>query len=209
MKSTLVLLALIAFVLGGIWYWKSHAGAGEDACSLRVPAPVIVAFGDSLVAGYGAPDGEGFVSDLSHDIGLPITNLGESGDTSAMGLARIDDVLNAKPDIAIVLLGGNDALQKVSETTTTTNLDMILSTLTQAHIKVVLVGVQGALLSDPYADMYRSLAERHSVILVPNVLAGIIGHSDLMSDEVHPNARGYQKIAEKIAPALLSTCAKK
>lgn len=197
----LAALAFLAVVAVGIYLFSDHTRQ-LPSCTGKT----IVAFGDSLVAGTGAPDGQGFVDDLAASTGVPIKNLGVPGDTTAQGLARIDDVLNAKPDIAIVLLGGNDALQKVSQATTATHLNSILSTLTGVRIKVVLVGVQGALLSDPYASMYKGLAKEYGAEYVPSILSGIIGHSDLMSDEVHPNAAGYQKVADKILPHLLAAC---
>lgn len=168
----------------------------------------IVAFGDSLVAGYGAPDGQGFVDDLSKQIGVPIANVGVSGNTTADGLARIGDAVAGKPDIVIVLLGGNDALQNVPQAITEGNLDAILAKLAAANTKIVLVGVQGALFNDPYASMYASLAKRYGTEYVPNVLSGLLGHPDLMSDEVHPNAAGYQKVAARVLPVLLAACAK-
>ncbi|MDB5195229.1 MAG: family lipase [Parcubacteria group bacterium] len=206
MKYVLIVLALAVLLAGGFLLWQRIHAPHAISCSDMSPRPTIVAFGDSLVAGYGAPDGQGFVDDLATQIGVPIQNMGISGNTTADGLARIDTVLAAKPDVVIVLFGGNDALQKVPQSETRANLDAILAKLTQANIRVVLVGVQGALLSDPYASMFNSLASKYHTEFASNILSGLIGHSDLMSDEVHPNALGYQKIAARLVLPLQKSC---
>lgn len=170
----------------------------------------IAAFGDSLVAGYGATQGNDFPSLLSKTIGVPVQNFGVSGNTTADALARISDVTDAHPDVVIVLLGGNDALQRIPATVTQKNLSTIISTLQAAHIRVVLVGVPGGFLSDPYAPMFQSLARTFTPIsYVPNILSGLLGNSKYMSDEVHPNDAGYAKVAARIAPAVESACVQK
>lgn len=170
----------------------------------------VAAFGDSLVAGYGASQGHDFPSLLSQTLGVPVQNFGESGDTTAEALARINTVIEAKPDVVIVLLGGNDALQKIPQTITQQNLSYIVSTLRSANIRVVLVGVLGGFPNDPYALMFQQIEKQYTNIeYVPNILSGLIGNNSLMSDEVHPNDAGYVKVAAKIAPAVEAACAQK
>jgi acyl-CoA thioesterase-1 len=174
-----------------------------------VPKPVIIAFGDSLVEGYGAPRGGDFVSKLSISLGVPIQNYGRSGDTTADGIARVKEV-EGRGDIAILLLGGNDALKKVPVSQTKENLATLIKRL-QADGKthVILVGVLGGFPSDPYAPMFRELAKEYQVTYVPNILSGLIANTKYMSDQVHPNEAGYEKIAERLAPILNTVCSKR
>jgi len=108
-----------------------------------------------------------------------------------------------------VLLGGNDALQRVPVATTKQNLEAIIERLQKANIRVVLAAVPGGFASDPYKPMFEDLAKIHSVKLVPNILSGIITNKSLMSDQVHPNDSGYAKVATKLVPAIESVCAQK
>ncbi|MDB5224418.1 MAG: Acyl-CoA thioesterase [Candidatus Adlerbacteria bacterium] len=162
----------------------------------------IVAFGDSLVAGYGAEDGHGFVDDVSAQIGEPIVNLGVSGDTTAQGLARIDKVVALNPRIVIVLLGGNDYLRKVPRAETFANLRTIIDTLQAQGSIVVLLGVRGGLITDNFASEYAALAAQTHSVYVTDVLADLLGNKTLMYDEVHPNDAGYQVIAGRVSAAL-------
>jgi acyl-CoA thioesterase I len=138
--------------------------------------PTIVAFGDSLTYGTGSKWGGGFVKLLEEQIGLPIENLGVPGNTSADGVARIDEVLARKPTITLVLFGGNDVRKGVSPVETAKNLALIDAALKQAGSKVILIKL--------------------------DVLTGVWGHPEFMSDNLHPNDKGYAIIAERIRPSL-------
>ncbi len=159
----------------------------------------IVAFGDSLVLGVGSTESNDFVSLLSKKTGRPIVNLGVSGNTTAQGLERIDEVISKDPGTVIVVLGGNDYLRKLPQEETFNNLRKIITTLQSKGIMVVLLGVRGGLLVDKFNSDFKSLAKETGVVFVPNVLDGLIGDSRYMtSDGIHPNDLGYQKIAEKV-----------
>lgn len=197
MRSIGVLLALGALALG--IYFFMHTDS--NACTAR-----ITAFGDSLVTGYGAPEGEDAFSVLSRDLNVSITNEGVSGDTSGRALARIDTIVAAKPDIVIVLVGGNDALHRLPVSETEKNIGKILERLTNTGIHPILVGVLGGFPTDPYAPMFERLATTYEVPLVPNILRGLIGREEFMSDAIHPNSAGYARIAERLLPAVTSVC---
>lgn len=205
-RAIVGIIALAVLVLGSAAWLLSKDMTSADSCASREPVPVIVAFGDSLVAGYGAGNGEDAFSRLSLALGVPVLNLGVSGDTSARARARIDTVLARSPDIAIIVLGGNDALQRIPVEETERNLSAILRTLTDAGVDPILVGVLGGFPRDPYAPMFERLAEAYGVPLVPNVLAGIIGSDALMSDAIHPNAAGYERIAARMQPYVEAAC---
>jgi len=201
MKLTLRPLVVLICVgaLVGVWALRSNAPRAARPTS----GQGIVVFGDSLVAGRGASAGQDFVSVLSRRLGTTIVNAGQSGDTTGAALARLErDVLALNPRIVVVLLGGNDYLRRVPTTQTFSNLDSIVDQIRERGAAVVLVGVAVGLMSDPYREEYEALAERRSAGLVPDILDGIIGHADLMSDTIHPNARGYAIIADRLEPIL-------
>ncbi len=204
--TLLGLLVLIVAVIASV-YLFSDKTTPATARSCAQQNQKIVAFGDSLVAGYGSTQGNDFPSLLSKLLGVPVMNLGRSGDTTAQALDRLGEVTDEKPTIAIVLLGGNDALQKIPMATTKRNLSEIIDTLQKANVHVVLVGVLGGFPSDPYAPMFQELAKQYRVPFVSNILSGIIGTNSLLSDEVHPNDAGYAKVAARIAPAVERACA--
>ncbi len=198
-----------AVALAVIGFFLFHSSSAQASCDTVVPRPVIIAFGDSLVEGYGAPRGGDFVSKLSFRIGVPILNYGKSGDTTTDGLARAKEV-EGRADIVILLLGGNDALRKTPLTQTKQNLATLIERFqTGGRTQVVLVGVLGGFPSDPYAPMFKELAKEYKVTYVPNILSGLIANSKYMSDQVHPNEAGYEKIAERLTPILNSVCSAK
>lgn len=164
---------------------------------------LIVAFGDSLIVGVGAPETEGFVGTLSEMIGETVMNEGMRGDTTADGLKRIESVLSKEPRIVLLLLGGNDYLRRVPKEETFKNLRTIITALQTQGVVVVLLGIQGGLLTDGYDEDFEVLARETKSAYVPNVLNGIFGNSELMFDSIHPNKEGYRRIAEKIYPVLM------
>ena len=163
----------------------------------------VIAFGDSLTAGYGAQAGEDYPSRVSAATGIAIINAGVSGDTTEMALARIDkDVLSRDPRIVIVVLGGNDYLQGTSITTTEENLRSIIDKIEAAGAAVILLGFRFPSVNADYDAMYKRVAKDERCLFVSNVLSGILTHPELKSDEIHPNARGYQLMADRIAGPL-------
>lgn len=163
----------------------------------------IIAFGDSLVQGVGATEGNDFVSVLSRKIGQPIVNLGVSGNTTADGLARINALDRYRPKVILLLLGGNDHLRKVPEAETFANLSALIENFHARGAVVVLLGIRGSLLGDRFEEEFEKLHEEYQTAYVSDVLSGLFGRAEYMSDPIHPNDAGYAKIAERIAPVLL------
>jgi acyl-CoA thioesterase-1 len=160
----------------------------------------VIAFGDSLTAGYGARPGEDYPSRLSALIGVPVINAGVSGDTTASALARLDnDVLARDPRIVLVGLGGNDFLGGVPIATTEANLREIVHKIEGAGAMVVLLGFRFPSLTADYESMYERIAKDEGCLLVPRILRDILNDASMKSDAIHPNARGYQLMAERIA----------
>lgn len=158
----------------------------------------IVAFGDSLVAGVGAPTGADFVTLLSRRIKEPIIQAGVPGNTTADGLARVDEVLLQNPRMVILLLGGNDYLRRISKEETFSNLKRLIIRIQEGGAVVVLLGVRGGILADGYETSFENLADEMHVVYVEDVLDGVFGNTTLMADGVHPNEKGYALIAEKV-----------
>jgi len=181
--------------------WSRNAGI-PHAAKPSAGENVIV-FGDSLVEGVGASPGRDVVSLLSARVGVPIVNAGRSGDTTSTALARLDSaVLSRRPRVVIVVLGGNDVLRRIPPQQTFANLDAIVDRIRHRGAAVILGGLNVGVFTDTYGNGYEDLARRTSSGLVPDILAGIIGHQDLMADHIHPNDRGYRMMADRIEPAL-------
>lgn len=172
------------------------------------PERPILAFGDSLLAGYGLKDGEAYPARLeqalrARGVNARIANAGVSGDTTAAALQRLDFTLksqNEKPELAIVSLGGNDMLRGLPPEQTRQNLDAILRRLTDEHIKIVLLGMMaapnlGKEFATRFNPIYPQLAQAHGATLVPFFLQPVIDKPDLMQkDHVHPTAIGIDAI---------------
>lgn len=172
------------------------------------PERPILAFGDSLLAGYGLNDGESYPDRLEQalrgrGINARVINAGVSGDTTEAGLERLDFTLSSqkeKPELAIISLGGNDMLRGLPPATTRNNLEAILQRLKQENIKVVLLGMLAAPnLGKDYAakfnPIYAQLAEKYDAALVPFFLQPVIDKPDLMQeDHMHPTALGVDAI---------------
>ena len=195
-----IVLIVCATLLTAAYWWTSP---GTPRAAKPTGGRTIVAFGDSLVEGRGATPGRDFVSVLARRLGTRIVNAGRSGDTTASALTRLDsDVLARDPKVVIVLLGGNDFLRRVPTEQTFANLEKIVDRIRRRGAAVILVGVSVGLLSDPYASEYTAVARRNAAGLVPDILDGIIGNNDLMSDSIHPNDRGYAIMAERLEAAV-------
>jgi len=155
-----------------------------------------------LVAGVGASPGRDFVSLLSQKIGQPIINLGVSGDTTATALARLPELDAYRPKVVIVLFGGNDYLRRVPQVQTFENLTEIIESIQAKGAMVLLLGIRGGLLNDHFDTEFKKLRNTHDTAYVSDVLDGFLGKREYMSDEIHPNDAGYERIAERVYPVL-------
>ena len=171
-----------------------HAGAGQQ----------IIVLGDSITAGYGLSLEQAYPHLLSQKLNLPILNRGVSGDQTADGLARLSkDVLSEKPWMVIVALGGNDFLKKVPKIETEQNLRQIVNQIQAQKAITVLLGMNLGLFKDEYKSLYKTVAEETGSYLIPQVLKGIIDNpKHRQEDIIHPNAKGQELLAERIAKAL-------
>ncbi len=193
-------LAIAGAIAVVVLVWLVWPSPYSRVANLASHGTNIIAFGDSLTAGYGAGPGEDYPSRMAAILNRPVVNAGVSGDTTDMALARIDtDVLARDPRIVIVGLGGNDFLRGVPIATTEANLRAIVRKIEADGAMVVLIGYRFPSLNANYEDMYERVAKDEHCLLVSGVLKGIWTDPSLKSDEIHPNARGYQLVAERVA----------
>jgi len=178
------------------------------------PERLVLAFGDSLYAGYGLKRGESMpahVETLLRGKGLnaTIVNAGVSGDTTAAGRKRLKFTLDSmarKPDLVLLGLGGNDVLRQIPVTETRANMVAMLDELKRRGIPVVLTGMRAPPNLGPdyvgrFDAIYAELARDYRADLDPFVLAGVLGNARLMlPDGIHPNAKGIDVMAARIAP---------
>ena len=185
----------------------------------RAATPIhIVALGDSLTAGYGLAEKDGFVPRLQaalakNGIAAEIANAGVSGDTASDGLARLDWSVPQGTDAVIVELGANDMLRGIKPEVTRAALDAILRRLTQRHISVLLCGMRaapnlGADYGQVFERIYPELAAKYGVLLYPFFLDGVVADLSLtQQDGMHPNPAGAGVIVQRILPKVLELIA--
>ena len=164
----------------------------------------ILAFGDSLTYGFGANPNESYPTLLSQYTGLKVINAGVNGDTSEEGLRRLAPLLN-DPSIKLLILffGGNDVMQKKPMSALKNNLKTMIGMAKEKNIEVLLVSVPNiTLFGLSPLDLYEEVAEEENIPLLSGMLADILSQPSLKSDQIHPNAAGYEKMAQKIYESL-------
>lgn len=202
--------------------WRLLLAAGWAAAMLGLASPAaaasgdpvtILAFGDSLISGFGLAEADGIPAQLqrrlaSDGIAARVVNGGVAGDTSAGGLARLGWTLGDGTRIVILELGANDGLRGLDPAATEANLDAMLTELRSRKIAVLLSGMRAPRnLGPDYATafdaIYPRLAAKHGVTLDPFFLEGVALDPDLnQPDGIHPNAAGAAAIARRLAPVL-------
>ncbi len=185
----------------------AEAGAAQ-AAQVAGPERRILAFGDSLFAGYGLAENEGYPEKLqaalrARGIDARVADAGVSGDTTAGGLQRIAFVLDAMertPDLALVELGGNDLLRGLSPEEARANLAAILDELDKRGVPVVLYGMRAPPNAGPeyqaaFDGMYPDLAKQYGARLVPFFMEPVAFDPKLrLADRIHPTAAGVEKM---------------
>lgn len=190
------------------------AEANPAPVVVKGPERLILAFGDSLYAGYGLRPGRSMPAHVEtllrrNGINAKIINAGVSGDTTAAGRERLSfalDKLPRKPDLVMLGLGGNDVLRQIPVAETRANLVAMLTELRRRGISVVLTGMRAPPNLGPdyvsrFDAMYPDLAREYHADLDRFILDGVVGRRQLLlPDGIHPNDNGVQIIAERIAP---------
>jgi acyl-CoA thioesterase-1 len=175
--------------------------------------PLIVCYGDSITAGYGLRPGQAYPDALQRNLDkrgyhYKVSNLGTSGATTKDAAAGLRPVLLLHPAIVVVEFGGNDGLRGLPPDQTRHNLDIVLTTLENAHIHVLLAGITlppnyGREYIETFNQVFRDLATRHHTAFVPMIYKDLINVPDtIQSDGIHPTAKGSEIIADTLLPAL-------
>ncbi len=208
LRAGFAVVLLLPLVLGPARADASPAPPGP------APAVRLLAFGDSLIHGYGLAAGQTLPERLEAALraqghSVEVINGGNSGDTTASGRARLDWALGgARVDLALVALGGNDALRGLDPAATYDNLDAILTRLAAAGLPVLLAGMLaprnlGAEYTAEFDAVFPRLAETHGVAFYPFLLDGVAMDPALnQADGIHPNPAGVEVIAGRLAPRL-------
>jgi acyl-CoA hydrolase len=174
------------------------ASCGPAAPNLDSPGKTIVCLGDSITAGVGAEPGPPYPDLLAARLGTPVINAGVPGDTAEDGLARVDAALAENPWLVIVELGGNDILRRVPPERTEAALRSVLQRLIAARTVPVLVELEVPF-AGRYGEIYERLGKEFKVPVVKDTLHDILTDPALKSDQIHPNAEGYEQLAAAVA----------
>ena len=180
---------------------------------LAADRPVLVCYGDSIAAGYGLQTGQSFPDALQRDLDsrgyhYRVSNQGTSGATTKDAVANVRAVLALRPAIVIVEFGGNDGLRGLPLTQTRQNLDQVLTTLENAHIKVLLAGITlppnyGRDYIQQFEMVFRDLAAKHHTAFVPMIYRDLVRVPEtIQPDGIHPTAKGSEIIARTLLPVL-------
>jgi acyl-CoA thioesterase-1 len=200
-------------ILGAAAFAVCLMGAARIATAAADRPLNVVAFGDSLTAGYGLAEQDGFVPRLqaalaAKGVSATVADAGVSGDTATDGLARLDWSVPAQTQVVIVELGANDMLRGIDPQLTRKALDAILQRLSARHIAVLLCGMRaapnlGSAYGQAFERIYPQLAAQYGVALYPFFLDGVAANLQLMqSDGMHPNAAGVEVIVKRILPTV-------
>ena len=176
-----------------------------DAPKLAPLAPdaVLLAFGDSITYGTGAGESESYPAQLEGLIGRTVVRAGVPGEVSAQALARLPAVLEEhRPQVLILCIGGNDFLRNLGKAQVEANVRRMIALARERGAGVVLIGTpeKGLLVTPP--GFYADLAGQFRIPYEGGVIGEILRNSELKSDAIHPNARGYRLIAERVAALL-------
>ncbi|MGD0096858.1 MAG: arylesterase [Terracidiphilus sp.] len=175
--------------------------------------PLLVCYGDSITAGYGLESGQSFPDALQRDLDrdgyrYKVNNQGTSGAATKDAVAGLNAILPLHPQIVIVEFGGNDGLRGLPLDHTRHNLDTVLTTLEDAHIKILLAGITltpnyGQEYIHNFDEIFRDLAAKHHVAFVPMIYKNLVNVSGtIQEDGIHPTAKGSEIIAQTLMPAL-------
>ena len=205
-RSSLTILRAVTIVLA--------VALGSTAFAQSAAKPIrIVAFGDSLTAGYNLPPDASFPAQLEKALraageNVTIDNAGVSGDTASGGLERLDWTLSDGVDAVILELGANDMLRGIDPAITADALDKIMQALKQRKVKVLIAGMlaapgMGQAYAEKFNGIYPALAKKYDSLLYGFFVDGVAGDTTLLlGDGMHPNRAGVAKVVANILPSI-------
>jgi len=180
---------------------------------LAAGRPLLACYGDSITAGLGLQAGQAYPDALERDLDArgyhyKVINQGTSGATTKDAVVHLRAILQLHPDVVIVEFGGNDGLRGLPLTETRRNLDAVLTTLENAHIKTLLAGITlppnyGRDYIGQFEQVFRELATKHHTVFVPMIYKNLVNlPGTIQADGIHPTAKGSEIIADTLLPAL-------
>lgn len=177
-----------------------------SACSDRQPGlpalsanTVILAYGDSITAGNGAPSAQNYPSLLAEKLQRTVINAGVPGEISANGLKRLPAMLDKyQPALLLLCHGGNDMIRKLGKDELAKNLKAMIDEAISRDISVVLIGVPKPGIFLESLDIYNQIAGEYNLPVERDVVSKVLADNALKSDLIHPNARGYAMMADSI-----------
>jgi acyl-CoA thioesterase I len=186
---------------------------------MAAPRPVLVCFGDSITAGYGVKSGQAYPDFLEqkldeHGYHYQVLNQGTNGATTKDAVANLPVILQLHPDVVIVEFGGNDGLRGLPIEQTRHNLNTVITTLENAHIKVLVAGITlppnyGSDYIRSFDEVFRDVAAEHKTAVVPMLYKDLVHVPGTIQDDgIHPTAKGAEIIADTLYPALRPLLAK-
>ena len=180
------------------------------ACGAKAPTlpklgadAVVLAFGDSITFGTGAGENQSYPAVLESLIGRKVYGAGVPGEVSAAGLARLPSAIDYyKPQLLILCSGGNDFLRKLSKAQAAENIRAMVRAARDKGVAVMLIAVPEPGLMPSPPDFYQDIAKEFGIPYEDGALAKILRDNELKSDLIHPNAKGYVRLAEAVAGVL-------
>jgi acyl-CoA thioesterase I len=164
---------------------------------------VVLAFGDSLTFGTGADERDSYPAQLALLIGRKVARAGVPGEISGDGLKRLPDVLDEhQPTLLVLCHGGNDFLRRLSKQQVAANVRAMIRLAKSRGVEVVLIGTPELGLSVTNPEFYGEIAKEFGIPYEDSVIGKILRDASLKSDPIHPNARGYRLIADRVAELL-------
>lgn len=180
------------------------AGCGKQAkLPALAPDAVVLAFGDSLTYGTGAGEQESYPAQLAQLIGRKVARAGVPGELSADGLARLPEALDEhQPRLLILCHGGNDFLRRLSKQQVAANVRAMIRLAKERGVEVLLMGTPEPGITVTAPEFYAEIAKEFRIPYEDGLIGRILRDGSLKSDPIHPNARGYRLIAERLAELL-------
>jgi len=203
----------VAGIIMALFAPSSNAHAEDAVPAAGEMMKSIMVFGDSLTAGHGLPETQGYPAQLEarlrqDGINMRVIDAGVSGDTTAGGLRRLNYALKQQPDYVILELGANDMLRATDPAVTRENLKQMMEILKTYGRPVLIAGMRafpnlGPTFEKAYPQMYKDLADEYHAGYYPFFLEGVAGIAALnQEDGVHPTKEGIAVIVEKTLPAV-------
>lgn len=203
----------IYLVMLSVVVMSGATAIAEETTTMAAKPVTIIAFGDSLTAGYGLEPSKAFPVQLEAALkakgkNVRIVNAGVSGDTTTGGVERLEWTLSEGADAVILELGANDALRGIDPAKARANLDAMLSTISSKKLDTLLAGMiapsnWGSDYQKAFDTMYPQLAEKHGALLYPFFLDGVaMNRALILDDGLHPKAEGIAEIVKRILPSV-------